>query len=340
MPYRVGIFGGSGYTGAELLRLCAQHPDFDVVFATADSQAGTKAAELYPSLAAAYPDLVFSDNDPALADQHGIDLAFLALPHGASQHLVPDLRKRVGKIVDLAADFRLKDAGLYPQWYGEEHHQPALLDEFAFGIPELFRAELEGADLVAASGCYVTAAALALAPLVKANVIEPTGIIVDAASGTSGAGRKLNHTIHHGTVNEDFTAYGLLNHRHTPEIEQAIGPGAQVLFTPHLAPMTRGILATCYARPTGTGDPLAALKDAYADEPFVVAIDAPPSTKATLGSNVAHVTARYDERTNTIVALAALDNLVKGASGQAVQCANLALGLPETTGLPTVAVYP
>ena len=340
MPYRVGIFGGSGYTGAELLRLCAQHPELEVAFATADSQAGGRAADLYPSLAAAYPGLTFSENDPDLADQHGIDLAFLALPHGASQHLVPDLRKRVGKIVDLAADFRLKDAALYPQWYGEEHHQPALLDEFAFGIPELFRTELQGADLVAAAGCYVTAAALALAPLVKAGVIEPTGIIVDAASGTSGAGRKLSHTTHHGTVNEDFTAYGLLTHRHTPEIEQAIGSGAQVLFTPHLAPMTRGILATCYARPTGAGDPLATLKDAYKDEPFVVAIDAPPSTKATLGSNAAHVTARYDERTHTVVTLCALDNLVKGASGQAVQCANLALGLPETAGLPTVAVYP
>lgn len=340
MPHRVGIFGGSGYTGAELLRLCAQHPELDVVFATADTQAGGRAADLYPSLAAAYPDLVFAANDPALVDEHPVDLAFLALPHGASQHLVPDLRKRVAKIVDLAADFRLKDAALYPQWYGEEHHQPALLEEFAFGIPEFFRDQLQGADLVAAAGCYVTAAALALAPLVKAGAVEPTGLIVDAASGTSGAGRKLAHTTHHGTVNEDFTAYGLLTHRHTPEIEQAIGGGAQVLFTPHMAPMTRGILATCYARPTGKTDPLAVLKDAYADEPFVVAIDAPPSTKATLGSNTAHVTARYDERTNTVIAIAALDNLVKGASGQAVQCANLALGLPEATGLPTVGVYP
>ena len=339
MAVRVGIYGASGYTGAELLRLCAQHPDFEVVLATADSQVGVRAADLYPSLAAAYPGLVFAAPDPAAADD--LDLAFLALPHGASQHLVPDLRKRVGHIVDLAADFRLKDAGLYPTWYGDEHTAPELLSEFAFGIPELFRADLQGAPLVAAAGCYVTAASLALAPLVRAGVIEPTGVIVDAASGVSGAGRTLKHNTHFGTANEDFTAYGLLNHRHTPEIEQATG--AQVLFTPHLAPMTRGILATCYARPATdntTPDPLAVLRDFYADEPFVVVSDASPSTKATYGSNTAHLTARYDERTGWVVVLAALDNLVKGASGQAVQCANLALGLPETAGLPIVGVYP
>jgi N-acetyl-gamma-glutamyl-phosphate reductase len=181
---------------------------------------------------------------------------------------------------------------------------------------------------------------LALAPLIRAGAIEPTGIIVDAASGVSGAGRGLKHSTHFGTVNEDFTAYGLLNHRHTPEIEQASG-AVNLLFTPHLAPMTRGILATCYARPAMTGvDPLAVLADFYADEPFVVVSEAPPSTKATLGTNCAHLTARFDPRTGYVVVLAALDNLCKGASGQAVQCANLALGLPEATGLPTVAVYP
>ncbi|MBW3668613.1 MAG: N-acetyl-gamma-glutamyl-phosphate reductase [Actinobacteria bacterium] len=339
MTVNVGVLGASGYTGAELLRLCAQHPDFTLRLATADSHVGTRAADLYPSLAVAYPDLVFVEPDPAAADD--LDLVFLALPHGASQHLVPDLRKRVGHIVDLAADFRLKDAALYPAWYGEEHTAPEVLAEFAFGIPELFRADLRGAPLVAAAGCYVTAASLALAPLVRAGVIEPTGVIVDAASGVSGAGRTLKHNTHFGTANEDFTAYGLLNHRHTPEIEQATG--AQVLFTPHLAPMTRGILATCYARPvagTGAPDPLAVLRDFYADEPFVVVSDASPSTKATYGSNAAHLTARYDERTGWVVVIAALDNLVKGASGQAVQCANLALGLPETAGLPVVGVYP
>ena len=333
---KVGIYGASGYTGAELLRLCASHPDLEVALATADTQAGVRAADLYPSLAAAYPGLVFAEADPAAAE--GLDLAFLALPHGASQHLVADLRKRVPHVVDLAADFRLKDASLYPTWYGEEHTAPELLGEFAFGIPELFRDGLKGAPLVAAAGCYVTAAALALAPLVRAGAIEPTGVIVDAASGVSGAGRQPKPHLHFGAVNEDFTAYGLLDHRHTPEIEQATG--AQVLFTPHLAPMTRGILATCYARPVGGGDPLAVLRDFYADEPFVVVDERSPSTKATLGSNCAHLTARLDVRTGWVVVIAALDNLVKGASGQAVQCANLALGLPEAAGLPLVGLYP
>ena len=194
---------------------------------------------------------------------------------------------------------------------------------------------------MAAPGCYPTAAALALAPLVGAAVIEPTGVIVDAASGVSGAGRKLSHTTHFNTADEDFTAYGLLHHRHTPEIEQA--SGAQVLFTPHLAPMNRGILATCYARPAvelATDDVLELLRDAYRDERFVVVSEAAPSTKSTLGSNCAHLTARVDPRTGWVLTLCALDNLVKGASGQAVQCANIALGLPEETGLSNVGVYP
>ncbi|MDQ3108116.1 MAG: N-acetyl-gamma-glutamyl-phosphate reductase [Actinomycetota bacterium] len=336
---RVGIAGGSGYTGAELLRLCASHPDLEVVLATGDSQAGARTADVYPSLAAAYPDLVYSAYEPTLFD--GLDLAFLALPHGTSQTIVPDLRKRVGRIVDLAADFRLKDPSLYPEWYHAEHVAPELLSEFAFGIPELFRSDLVGAELIAAAGCYVTAASLALAPLLRAGAIEATGIVVDAASGVSGAGKAPKPHLHFPTLNEDFSAYGLLDHRHTPEIEQAIG--GQVIFTPHLAPMTRGILATCYARPTagaGSSDPLTLLRDFYADEPFVVVSDTPPSTKAAFGSNTAHLTARYDERTGWVLVLCALDNLVKGASGQAVQCANLALGLDEAAGLPLAGTFP
>ncbi|MGH9165619.1 MAG: N-acetyl-gamma-glutamyl-phosphate reductase [Acidimicrobiales bacterium] len=333
---RVGIFGASGFTGAELLRLAATHPEFDVVLATADSQVGTRAAALYPNLAAAYPDLVFAEPDPAAAA--GLDLVFLALPHGASQTLVPKLRGLVAHVVDLAADFRLRDAAAYPTWYGAAHSAPELLDRFAFGLPELYRADLVGAELIAAPGCYVTAAALALAPLARASAIGTTGVIVDAASGVSGAGRTLRATTQFAAVDGDFTAYGLLDHRHTPEIEQATG--LTVLFTPHLAPMTRGILATCYARPIGDVDPLAVLREAYADEPFVVVGDQPPSTKAVAGSNVAHLTARRDERTGWVVVLCAIDNLVKGASGQAVQCANLALGLDETLGLPLVGVWP
>jgi N-acetyl-gamma-glutamyl-phosphate reductase len=210
-----------------------------------------------------------------------------------------------------------------------------------YGLPELFGTALPGASLIAAPGCYPTAAALAVAPLVRAGVVEPSGIVVDAASGVSGAGSAAKDTTHFNTVDEDFTAYALLTHRHTPEMEQAIG--AEVLFTPHLAPMNRGILATCYARPSvelATEDVMGILAETYAGSPFVVVSDRVPSTKATLGSNAAHLTARVDERTGWVLSLCALDNLGKGASGQAVQCANLALGLEETAGLSAVGVYP
>ncbi len=345
---RVGILGASGFTGAELLRLVAAHPEFELVAATAHSQAGTAVADLYPSLAAAYGDLQFGDNDGDLADTFSAaDLVFLGLPHGASQELVPKLVGNVDHIVDLAADYRLADASLYPTWYGEPHTSPELLSEFVYGLPELFRDELHGAPLIAAPGCYVTTSTLALAPLVKAGIVEPTGIIVDAASGVSGAGRPPKDNTTFCAVDENFTAYGLLNHRHTPEIEMAVakhaGTDVQVLFTPHLAPMNRGILATCYARPTGdtsTQEVLDLLSSAYADEPFVVVNERSPSTKATLGSNSAHLTARVDPRTGWVVAIAALDNLTKGASGQAVQCANLALGLDETLGLQAAGVFP
>jgi N-acetyl-gamma-glutamyl-phosphate reductase len=336
---RIGIVGASGFTGAELLRLAASHPDLEVVLATGDTQAGTPVAELYPSLAAAYPGLTFTPYDPAATA--GLDLVFLGLPHGASQAIVPELLGKVGHLVDLAADFRLHDPALYPTWYGEAHAAPELLADFAYGLPELFRSEIEGAAHVASPGCYPTAASLALAPLVRAGAVEPTGIVVDAASGVSGAGRPPKPHTTFCAVDEDFSAYGLLDHRHTPEIEQATG--AQVLFTPHLAPMNRGILATCYSRPTAptsTAAVQALLADAYAGEPFVVVSDRSPSTKATLGSNAAHLTARVDARTGWVVTICALDNLTKGASGQAVQCANLLLGLPEATGLPIVGVFP
>lgn len=341
----VGIVGGSGFTGAELLRLCAGHPSFDVKVATGDSQAGTPVAALYPSLAGAYGDMVYERYEAALVD--GLDLVFLGLPHGASQEVVGEMLGRVGKVVDLGADFRLDDPGLYPRWYGAEHTRPELLDQFVYGLPELFRDDVVGADRVAAPGCYVTTATLALAPLLHTGLIEPRGIVVDAASGVSGAGRPPKPTTTFCAVDEDFTAYGLLDHRHTPEMEQTLsrvaGTEVQLLFTPHLAPMNRGILATCYARPVGsttTDELLDLLRDSWAGEPFVQVTAGSPSTKATLGSNSVHVTARADERTGWVLAIAALDNLVKGASGQAIQCANLMLGLSEATGLSTVGVYP
>jgi N-acetyl-gamma-glutamyl-phosphate reductase len=345
MAYRAAILGGSGYTGAELLRLLAGHPDLDVVQVTADSNAGSPVAALYPSLAPAYGHLTYESLDPTALD--GIDVAFVALPHGESQRLVPDLIGRVGHVVDLGADFRLP-VEQYEQWYGATHSAPELRHQFAYGMPELFRAEIADAQHIAAPGCYPTAAALALAPVVAAGLVDSTSLVVDAASGVSGRGRGLSAASLYAEANENVSAYGLLTHRHTGEMEYALAHveagEVRTLFTPHLVPMTRGILASCYARPTGsalsTGGLLDLYREHYHDEPFVFVLDDPPATKATLGSNACHVTVRYDERTGTVLALGAIDNLVKGASGQAIQALNIVLGLPETTGLPTLGLMP
>lgn len=332
----IGIVGASGFAGAELLRLALSHPGVEVAWATGDTQAGTPIAALYPNLAAAVGAAVFDRYDPAMAD--GLDAVFFALPHGASGGIVPEARTRAKAVFDLGADFRLKDAGLYPTWYGAAHPAPELLGDFVYGLPEVHRDELRGATAVAVPGCYPTVGILALWPLLRAGVIGRTGIVVNAATGVSGAGRDKFPFCN---VDEDFKAYGLLTHRHTPEMEQELG--AEILFTPHLAPMNRGILATCYARPTGATSTTAlldVLHTAYDAEPFVVVTDEPPSTKATLGANTCQVTARYDERTGWVLVLAAIDNLVKGTSGQALQCLNLALGFEETLGLPTVGLLP
>jgi N-acetyl-gamma-glutamyl-phosphate reductase len=345
MAYRAAVLGGSGYAGAELLRLLAGHPEIEVGLVTADSNAGTAVADLYPSLAAAYPGLVFETVDPApLA---GLDLVFLTLPHGQSQALAGALVDNVAHVVDLGADFRLP-RDVYERWYGEAHHAPELLDRFAYGMTELYRDELAGARHVAAPGCYPTTASLALAPLLADGVVQPTGIVVDAVSGVSGAGRGLKATSLFAEVSDNVNAYGLLTHRHTAEMEQALGHVAgapvQVLFTPHLVPMSRGILATCYARPAVDGLSTAGLLERYHDfyegEPFVVVSERSPSTKATMGSNSVHLTVRYDDRTGTVLAIGALDNLTKGAAGQMVQDANLLLQLPETLGLPTAGLMP
>ena len=344
----VAVLGASGYAGSEVLRLCAAHPRFDVVVATGDRSAGRLVGRHTASLSAAYPDLVLEGNEPASIAERvdGVDVLFSALPHGRSQRLLPDLVDRVGAVVDLAADFRLRDPAAYARWYGEEHACPELLDRFAYGLPELFRSELVGARLVAAPGCYPTAASLALAPLVRAGLVDERGVpvVVDAASGVSGAGRAAKDDLHFAEVDGDFRAYGLLGHRHTAEMEQALG--VPVLFTPHLAPMVRGILATAYVRPAAEGrQPTSeeltdVLREHYRGEPFVVVDDDPPSTKSTAGTNVVRLTARSDPRTGWLLVLAAIDNLVKGAAGQAVQCANLATGQPETAGLPLAGLYP
>jgi N-acetyl-gamma-glutamyl-phosphate reductase len=341
-PVKAGVIGASGYLGAELLRLLAGHPDLEVAVVQAGSSAGETVGALYPALQSAYGDLELSPLDPAGLE--GCDVAFVAVPSGRSQELVPALLGHARLVVDLGADFRLRDAAAYPQWYGFEHAAPELLAEAAYGLPELFRDELSSARLIAAPGCYVTASSLALAPLVAAGVVEPGSVIVDAASGTSGAGRSPGPVTHHAAINESFDAYGLLGHRHTPEMEQVIG--TPVLFTPHHAPMTRGILASCYAKlsatsPVRTSDELMGLlRDSYRGEPFVHVVEHPPATRHTTGTNNVHLTARVDLRTGHAAVFSALDNLTKGGAGQAVQAANVALGLPETAGLPTVALVP
>lgn len=343
---RVGVVGASGYTGTEMLRLLHAHPNLELVVATGDSKAGTRIADLYPSLAAAYGDRTYDAFSVELID--GLDLVFCGLPHGVSQNVIPQMRGHVGHIVDLGSDFRLHDASLYPAWYGAEHKHPALLDEFVYGLPELFRDKIAGAELIAATGCNAATAVFALTPLLAAGMIDGQGLIVDLITGVSGAGRPPKENTTFCTVDENVTAYALLSHRHTPEIEQAMtertGVETSVLFTPHLVPMNRGILATCYGRPSADGltsdDVLSAMKDFYSGEPFMVVDERSPSTKATLGSNTVHLTARVDPRTGHVMAMAALDNLMKGASGMAMQCANLALGLPETAGLSAIGVYP
>jgi N-acetyl-gamma-glutamyl-phosphate reductase len=344
MAYQAAVVGASGYTGAELLRLLAGHPEVEVVHVTAASNAGERVADLYPALAPAYPGTTYAPLDAA--DLRGLDLVFCALPHGASQELLPGLLDDVAHVVDLGADFRLPPE-VYARWYGEPHGAPDAAGRFAYGLVELYRDELATHAHVASPGCYPTAVSLACAPLVAHGLVEPR-VIADAVSGVSGAGRALKTTSLFAEANENVSAYGLLDHRHTAEMEQALAKVArgpvEVLFTPHLVPATRGILATCYARAAAGGLSTARLlecyREFYANDPCVVVVDEPSGTKATYGANVVHVTARHDERTGTVVAIAAEDNLVKGASGQMVQAANVLLGLPETTGLPLLGVQP
>ena len=333
---RTAILGASGYVGGELLRLISAHPELRASKLFGESKAGKTIEEVHPHLAPVFAGSVFERFEAgALGD---VDLVFAALPHGHSQDIAPAIIESGIPFADLGADFRLNDAATYERWYGHAHKAPELLDSFVYGIPELNRAAIRGAKAVAAAGCYATAAILALKPLVDSGLVNPKSLIVDAASGVSGAGREAKEATGFSTVDGSFNAYGLLTHRHTAEMEMALD--ATVLFTPHLVPMTRGILATCYGEATGQGDPLDALRDAYADEPFVHVTKASPATKWVSGSNGVQVTARYDERTGRVLALSAIDNLGKGAAGQMIQCANLMLGLDETAGLTAVGVYP
>lgn len=328
---RVAVWGASGLAGAEVLRLLLGHPAADVVAVGAGRHAGQPVASVCPQLAAVVGSRAFDPLEPATLD--GADVVISALPHEETARRVPGLLELGLRVVDLSGAFRLS-ASAYPEVYGFVHPAPSLLAEAAIGLPELW--PVGPADrLVAVPGCYVTAATLALRPLLAATTTATAAapVVVDAASGVSGAGREPTPETTFCAVDEDFRAYGLLKHRHRPEIAARLG--AEVLFTPHLAPMQRGILVTGYVPPArvDTDDPLGRLQEAYAGRRFVHVSEVSPSTRATVGSNACHLSARRDPATGWTVVLGALDNLVKGAAGQAVQCANLLVGLPEEAGL-------
>jgi N-acetyl-gamma-glutamyl-phosphate reductase len=337
---RVGIVGATGYAGSELLRLCANHPDLDVVVATGDSNAGKRVAEHVAALGALYPSMVFAPTQVVFGED--LDVVFLALPHGESQKLVPRLVDSGVQVVDLGADFRLKDPDDYVRWYGAAHLAPHLLEDSVYGLVERHRGDLTGAVLIAAPGCYPTASALALGPLLDAGFIENTGIVVNALSGTSGAGRSVSDRLHFTRMAGNAEAYGLIDHRHIPEMQQELG--AELIFTPHLVPTSRGMLVTAYGRAasssSSSADALEVLRQSYATDPCVVVLDEPPTLKDPVGSNLCFVSARVDARTGWVVAMSSLDNLIKGAAGQAIQAWNVATGRDETTGLPMSGVTP
>ena len=335
---KVGVAGASGYAGAELLRLLAGHPEFVVQAVSGQRHDGELVALHTPSLTAAYKGIRYQATTPETFSE--CDIVFLALPHGASQGIAPALLNQGKTMIDLGADFRLPFK-TYEHWYNETHGAPDLCESAVYGLVERHREQLVDASLVAVPGCYPTATTLALAPFLDGGVIAAEGIIVDAVSGVSGAGRAAKDHLHFSEVDESFSAYGLLDHRHTAEMEMTLN--ATVLFTPHLAPRVRGMLVTAYGRPVSpmtTDDALAILNDAYVDEPFVHVVHEPPATKSATGSNSAFITARVDPRTGYLVVISAIDNLGKGASGQAIQCANVVAGFDETAGLSSIGVYP
>lgn len=331
--------GSTGYAGAEVLRLAAGHVDMEVVVATGASSVGQRVAESLPALAACYPGLQVAAPERIFA--HDLDVAFLCLPHGESQAYVPELLRRGVQVVDLGADFRLRDAADYVTWYGLEHQASELLERSVYGLVERHRKELVGAELIAVPGCYPTASVLALGPFLDEGVIEREHLVINALSGVSGAGRATSERLQFSRLAGNAEAYGLLTHRHTAEIQQELE--ATVLFTPHLVPVSRGMLVSAYgrlARPFSTEDALDVLRARYAGDPFIVVTDEAPSLKDPLGSNLCFLSARVDERTGWLLAMSSIDNLGKGAAGQAIQAWNVSTGRDETLGLSRAGVAP
>src|SRR5579863_705434 len=346
---KIGVLGASGYTGAELVRLLLRHPQVEIALLTADRRAGKTMADVFPQFSPyALPQLTSIEE----ADWRalGLDFAFCALPHGTTQKTIKDLMARAPrtKIVDLSADFRLADPAAYAHWYGHEHAAVELQKEAVYGLTEVYRDKIKAARLVANPGCYTSCAELALIPLLKAKAIDPDEIVIDAKSGMTGAGRGAREDMVFAEVSEGFHAYGVGRHRHMAELDQEFSraAGREVIasFTPHLAPMNRGILSTIYVRgPKAAPQDLhALLEKAYREEPFVhvLPFGTTPQTRHVRGSNMTLIGVAADRVAGRAIVIAALDNLTKGASGQAVQNMNLMLGFPETSGLEQVALFP
>jgi N-acetyl-gamma-glutamyl-phosphate reductase len=338
----VGIVGASGYTGSELVRILSRHPAVRLAAVTSESHAGKRMSDIHPHLEGV------CDLELVKAAELGaVDLVFLALPHGASMDFVKTRANGGGRIVDLSGDFRLSSAAVYERWYGKAHACPERLDGAVYGLPELNRDRIAGAPLVANPGCYPTSAILALAPFLRCGLVSPEGLVVDSKSGVTGAGASAKAATHYPSVNEDFKAYGIATHRHTPEIsetlEAASGAAVELIFTPHLLPVNRGILTTAYARAkegVTQADLEGAYEDAYSGEPFVRVRTAPPSIQAVRGSNFCDVFVKLVPETGRVVAVSVIDNLVKGAAGQAVQNMNIMMGIDEQAGLDMVPLSP
>ncbi len=343
---KIGIVGGTGYTGVELLRILAVHPEVEVKCITSRSEAGMSVADMYPNLRGHF-DLAFSEPDPVVLSQ--CDLVFFATPHGVAMRMMPELMNAGVRVVDLSADFRIKDLDVWSRWYGMPHESSEWAAKAVYGLPEVARDEIRQAQLVANPGCYPTAVQLGFLPLLEQGLVDPARLIADAKSGASGAGRQGNIGMLHGEVGESFKAYGASGHRHLPEIRQglsqAAGKSVGVTFVPHLVPMIRGIEATLYAELSDPADfdRLQALyEERYRNEPFVdvMPFGSHPETRSVRGANQCRMALHRQEQSNIVIVSSVIDNLVKGAAGQAVQNMNIMFGLDETLGLNAPALLP
>ncbi|WP_252107836.1 MULTISPECIES: N-acetyl-gamma-glutamyl-phosphate reductase [unclassified Halomonas] len=342
---KVGIVGGTGYTGVELLRLLAGHPEVSVEAITSRSEAGVKVSDMYPNLRGHFDGLAFSEPDAKALG--AMDAVFFATPHGVAHALAGELLDNGTRVIDLSADFRLRDADEWSRWYGQPHGAPELLEEAVYGLPEMHREKIKTARLVAVPGCYPTAVQLGYLPLLEAGLVDPTRLIADCKSGVTGAGRGAKVPSLLAEASESFKAYGASGHRHLPEISQGLNDmqagNIKLTFVPHLTPMIRGIHATLYSTLTKSAEDLQALFEArYRDEPFVDVMPAGshPETRSVKGNNTCRIAVHRPEGGDTVVVLSVIDNLVKGASGQAIQNLNLMFGFDEKTGLNAPALMP